>query len=399
MTVGDGAALRCAACDAQSVDVFHRQADVPLNSCLLVESRHEALAFPTGRIELGFCSSCGFIGNLAFDQALTEYSDRYEETQAYSDRFVSFARQLAKRWVDEHDLHGRTVLEIGCGKGEFLVMMIEAGAGGGVGIDPGVHPERLSGDAANRIRWIADFYTEAYRDLRSDAVVCRHTLEHISDVSGFMTTLRRAIGDRTDTAVLFELPDVQRVLQEGAFWDVYYEHCSYFTAGSLVRLFRRTGFDVLDVELDYDDQYLLLSARPSAGVSGAIGSQVALEDDLAATSRGVTHFRSAYDDAVSRWRDVLHRIRSDGGRAVIWGGGSKGVAFLTAMGDGIIEYAVDVNPHKQGRFIAGGGQQVVAPAFLCHYRPDLVIAMNPIYRREIARELDTLGVSADLQAV
>ena len=43
--------------------------------------------------------------------------------------------------------------------------------------------------------------------------------------------------------VFFELPDTERVLTEAAFWDIYYEHCSYFTPGSLARLFRRTGFE------------------------------------------------------------------------------------------------------------------------------------------------------------
>ncbi|MDZ7734316.1 MAG: class I SAM-dependent methyltransferase [Acidimicrobiia bacterium] len=162
-----------------------------------------------------------------------------------------------------HDLVDRTVLEIGCGKGEFLVMMVEAGIGKGIGIDPGVHPERIAPALADRVDWIADFYSEEYAHLDADAVVCRHTLEHIPDVLGFMSMLRTAIGDRPGTAVLFELPDVLRVLEEVAFWDVYYEHCSYFTLGSLARLFRRAGFEVHDLDVDYDGQYLLLEASPS----------------------------------------------------------------------------------------------------------------------------------------
>jgi hypothetical protein len=77
--------------------------------------------------------------------------------------------------------------------------------------------------------------------------------------------IRRSLDCRPDTVVLFELPDVLRALRECAFWDVYDEHCSYFTPGSLARLFRASGFEVLVVELDYDDQYILVEAVPGGG--------------------------------------------------------------------------------------------------------------------------------------
>ncbi len=93
--------------------------------------------------------------------------------------------------------------------------------------------------------------------------MCRHTLEHIRPVAEFLATIRRAVGDRRDVVILFEVPDVIRVLEEAAFWDVYYEHCSYFSAGSLARLFRSQGFEVLDARLEYDDQYVIVEARPA----------------------------------------------------------------------------------------------------------------------------------------
>ncbi len=210
--------------------------------------------------------------NDRFEPAKAEYSGRYEETQDFSPRFREFQRDLATRWVDEHGLAGKTVLEIGCGKGTFLVEMCRAGAGRGIGIDPAVAPERLADDpAAARVEWIAEKFDEHWLGLEVDAVVCRHTLEHIAPVADFMTLVRRLVGDR-DIPVLFELPDALRVLREGAFWDVYYEHCSYFTPGSLARLFRRTGFDVTDVRLDYDDQYILVEARPAATTPGDLGA-------------------------------------------------------------------------------------------------------------------------------
>jgi SAM-dependent methyltransferase len=390
---------RCPACGSGAVRIFHTEPSVPAHSCLLLRSQEEAAAYPRGTLRLGFCEACGFITNTAFDVSLNEYSSRYEETQAFSERFTGFARELAREWVDRYDLRGRRVLEIGCGKGEFLTMMCEEGVAEGIGIDPGTNPDRVESEAGGRITWITDLYSESYGSIHADAIVCRHTLEHIHPVADFMRTVRRSIGDRLDTVVLFELPDALRVLQEVAFWDVYYEHSAYFSAGSLARLFRSTGFEVVDLRLAYDDQYLLIEARPSTDTPAG-GRRFDLEDDLEEVRKAVDRFAAEYEDQLERWRGDLRRLTEVGERAVIWGAGSKGVAYLSALGlDDGIQYAVDINPHKHGMFMAGTGQQIVAPEFLKDYQPELVIAMNPVYLGEIARDLRELDVPARLIAV
>jgi SAM-dependent methyltransferase len=382
---------RCPACGAGGLEGFHTVPAVPTNSCLLLDDARTARDFPCGRLDLAYCGSCGFITNRAFDPARAEYSERYEETQGYSESFVDFGRRLAKSWVDRYDLHGRHVLEVGCGKGEFLVWMMEAGAGSGTGIDPGVHPERLTSSAAARIEWVADFYDERWAGFEADALVCRHTLEHIHPVAVFLRMMRQNLGDRTDTIVLFELPDVARVLEEAAFWDTYYEHCSYFSAGSLARLFRRCGFEVLDVSLAFDDQYLLLEARPTQAAPA--GPLFALEDDLDRLEAGVATFRDEVDETMSRWRRELSAVADQGGSTVVWGGGSKAVAFLTSLGAGDqVAGAVDINPHKQGRFVAGTGHKVLAPEELVGLSPDLVILANPVYLDEVRARLAELRV-------
>jgi len=395
----------CPACGHRETEAFFEQSAIPTNSCLLLDTLEEAAGFPTGDLRLGFCPACGFIANVVFDEA--EYSSRYEETQGFSKLFVEWAQGLARRWVEKYDLAGRSVLEIGCGKGEFLTWMVEAGAGSGIGIDPGVHPERIDSAVADRLTWIADFYSESYAHLAADAVVCRHTLEHIAPVGEFMAMVRRAIGDRLDTIVLFELPDVKRVLEEVAFWDVYHEHCSYFSMGSLARLFRRSGFEVLHLELDYDGQYLLIEARPSAMKPSAVwpegasapGTPFPVEDDLELLRHAVDKYRDEVAALRESWRARLAELRARGGKAVIWGAGSKGVSFLTNLGlRDEIRYAVDINPYKTGKFMAGTGHEIVAPEFLVEYRPDLVVAMNPIYLAEIRAKLDELGLLPELIA-
>lgn len=387
----------CPACDSTALRPFHSQDQIPVNSCLLVDSHQEAVNFPLGDLRLAFCTDCGFVFNTRFDPSKSTYSEDYEETQGFSPRFREFATELAKKWIDRHDLHDKDIVEIGCGKGEFLALMCEIGGNRGIGIDPSAHPERLQTTAD--VRLIPDFYTEEYADLPADVVICRHTLEHIAPVGDFMRRVRAVIGDRTDTVVLFELPDVLRVLQEIGFWDVYYEHCSYFSLGSLARLFRSTGFDVVRLELDYDDQYLLIEARPAATIP-ATSEPLSEEDDMAALTAAVDHFETEFAAMITRWRSDLVSSVAAGKRAVIWGGGSKGVAYLTTLGvNKEIEYAVDINPYKQGKFLAGTGQQVVAPSFLKDYQPGVVIAMNPVYTQEIQQDLDQLAVPAELKAV
>ena len=80
---------------------------------------------------------------------------------------------------------------------------------------------------------------------------------------------------------------------------------------------------------------------------------------------------------------------------------SKGVAFLTTLGQSLddIAYAVDINPIKTGTFMAGTGQEIVAPAFLKAYQPDVVIIMNPVYRDEISRDLQVMGLAPEIRTL
>lgn len=395
----DRAARACPSCGAAGPDVFYVQADVPAHSVLLMPTRQAAVGYAKGEIRLGFCRACGFITNLAVDPALHEYSGRYEETQDFSPTFTAFARRLAEGLIGRHGMRGKQILEIGCGKGEFLTLLCTLGGNRGIGFDPAYVAERNPAPPGLDITFVADFYSDRYAGIPADLVVCKMTLEHIADTLGFMRMVRRTIGGRPETVVFFQVPDATRILRDVAFWDVYYEHCSYFSLGSVARLFRLADFDVLGLRTDFDGQYLMIEARPMVGRPSSRPRPE--EADLEALARDVAWFREEWPLRVDRWRHRLRQMKAAGHRPVIWGGGSKAVAFLTALGPdcGAVEYVVDVNPFKHRTYMAGTGQEIIGPDALREYDPDVVIVMNPIYREEIQGELDQMGLEAALLTV
>ena len=394
--------LTCSACGGADIQVFYRVMDVPAHSCLMLSSREEALAFPRGDIELGFCGGCGFIGNVGFDPGLNRYSAAYEETQAYSPRFLQFLDEMWQEQIDRFGLGpGMTALEIGCGKGEFLVGLCEKSGCAGIGLDPAYRPERTRSSAAERMTFIRDFYGPKYSHLQADYVCCRHTLEHIAPVREFVRLLRETIGERRHVNVFFELPDMERVLQQGAFWDIYYEHCTYFTCGSLARVFRAAAFDVHRLHTAYDAQYLMLEAQPAAGPTDAVLPQ---EDDLATIAALVGRFERQVSAQLQSLAATIARHRACGHRLAIWGSGSKCVSLISSLGldKGLgpeLVAIVDINPHKHGKFLAGSGLEIVSPDALPSLRPEVVLVMNSIYSDEIRHDLAARSLHPELIAL
>jgi SAM-dependent methyltransferase len=386
----------CPSCTSDNLRVFHRAKGVPVNSCLSLQTREEALAFPRGDISLAFCQDCGFIFNAAFDESLLEYSERYDPTQAFSETFNRWHLKLAENLVEQYELRGKRIIEIGCGKGEFLTMLCELGANSGIGFDPAVDTERTRAPKTGEAKFVQDFYSERYAEHKGDFVCCKMTLEHIAAAGDFVGTVRRAVGNDPETVVFFQVPDVLRILEERAFWDIYYEHCNYFSAGSLARLFRRGGFSVEAVGRDYDDQYLMIDCHPSNG--GEATTLLPEENDMDQLEKLVNEFSDQLPRALDGWRSKIGEYRTDDKRVVIWGAGSKGVAFLTALGLGedAVQFAVDINPHRRGLFMATTGQEIIGPERLTQQKPDVVVVMNPIYEREIREDLNKLGLAPEV---
>lgn len=385
----------CPLCGTPGGRLVHEVPTVPVHSCLVMGSRAEALAIGRGALAVVLCSSCGAMTNRLFAEHDMAYSSDYEDSQAFSPTFLEYARGLAARWVDGWELSGRTVLEIGAGRGDFSRLLAEAGAARVVAMDPTIDPVRF-GEPDERVTLRVEEFTDGSDLGGVDAVAMRHVLEHVDDPGALLRALRAGLADRPDVPVLVEIPEAGRILDEGAFWDLYHEHCNYLTTATAVELFEAAGFEVERTTLVYGGQYLLVEAR-------ATGSPRPMRLDAAAREEltGAVHrFRDDSVSQVHRFVDLIARHAATG-RVALWGSGSKGTAFLHALGPTAadVDVVIDVNPFLAGKFIAGTGHPILAPEALRSEPVDLVVVMNPVYLAEIGEELGGLGCRPSLVAL
>lgn len=367
---------------------------MPVSIGVQYPSRRQATDCVRGRLDLMFCPMCGFIWNRSFDAGLLEYSQRYDNSLDHSPVFREYARGLARRLIKTYGISHKRVLEIGCGKGHFLSLLCEEGGNSGIGFDPSYEGEQIRDSGRGSIEYHKDFYGEKHVSSQGDLVCCRHVFEHIENPVDFLSTVHRTIDGDRDVVVYFEVPNVRFILDQLSVWDVIYEHCNYFSCESLEFVFKKSGFEVIRLDESYGGQFLSIEARISSEdrngrneASGSAGTH-ALAESVDAFAHQVAAREKPWIERLALWSQ-------DNTRAVIWGGGAKTVSFLNMLSmSGIISHVVDINPNKQGLYIPGSGQEIIAPDLLMDYQPEVVVLMNPIYKREVELKLEEMKVKA-----
>ena len=361
---------------------------MPTQSCRLLREVHLAPDYPRAHIELYRCVQCGLVYNASFLPQTQLLDAEYEESQAYSAHFNAFARDLVAALDDRFALRGKRVVEVGCGKGSFLAELCALTGASGLGVDPSYDPARRPRPELTQLTFERDYLGAQHASYDADLVICRHTLEHIARPTEFMRQLAAVAGARS--ALFIEVPDWQRIAAEGAFWDIYYEHCLYFDERALRALAQAVGCQVDSLERGFHDQYLL--AYLSAG---------SRMDPSARTLESAKVIGARLHAAVERWQARLQQWTQCGERGVLWGAGSKGVAFLsaTAASTAVIPALTDISPHKQGRYLPVTARPVLAPAQLVQLQPEHVVVMNPAYLNEVRSDCRRLGLNAKVISV
>lgn len=381
---------KCRICDTPTPEVFFESSEVPVQSNSFWPTREQALQCPKGNIELAFCANCGGTTNPIFEPRLVEYDQNYENSLHFSPSFQEYAETLAADLIYRYKLRNKVIVEIGCGKGEFLAILCRLGNNRGLGFDPTYVEGRGDPAVGRGITYINEL--DACTDQPCDFICCRQVLEHVPDPKDLLSRIWHSL-ENAATPVFFEVPNVRYTLQDGGIWDIIYPHCIYFSAESLQWLFTSCGFGVSSLRESFGGQYLCIEALiDKARVSRTWNDT----RDMRSLANDIAKFRQDYMEKVNRVAEILDRLKCARKRTVVWGAGSKGVTFLNKFkGTAPIDYVVDINPHKHGEFVPGSGQQITPPDFLREYRPDSIIVLNPNYRSEIARQVEHLGLKPE----
>lgn len=382
---------QCPVCQSSQVESVLSIGELPVLANVLWDRREDALNALRAGVTLAFCRRCGHLFNEEYDPRIIDYGAPYENSLHFSPRFQEYATNLAMHLIGKYQLRGKSIVEIGSGKGEFLKMLCQLGDNTGTGFDPSYRPS--PDDNQPGITFIADEFSERYAGLHIDFIISRHVLEHIFRPATMLQNLHRALSGNHRVAVFFEVPNLNFILRDTAIWDILYEHYSYFSPYSLIQLFEQNGFAVHDLAETFEGQFLTIEAIPRTTPRQRQSNS---HTPSPTYSSQVLDFSRRSREKINHWATQIHQLLQQKKRAVIWGAGSKGISLLNMLNlRDEIPYIIDINPRKHNRYITGTGQQIMPPEFLQSYRPDTIIIMNPIYDEEIRAAVGGLGLQVD----
>lgn len=328
-----------------SVTEVYSVGDIPVLQNRTYASIEEARNCPRGDIRLVQNNATGLVYNDSFDPELMVYDSSYNNEQAHSQAFKQHLDEVAG--IVTRSLGFENLVEIGCGKAYFLELLQSRGFS-----IKGFDPAYEGANAAIERRYFGEDMT-----FSADGLVLRHVLEHVPDPVDFLKGIRDA---NNGGLIYIEVPCLDWILEQKAWFDISYEHVNYFRLSDFSRMFGK----VLESGRLFGGQYLYVVA------------------DLGTIRVPIAEGSSRVDFPA----DFLHTVGFSGVSAV-WGAGSKGViyALLRERHGDPVRGLIDINPVKQGGFAPATGLRVMSPQQgMATLAPGSTICvMNPNYLEEI----------------
>jgi SAM-dependent methyltransferase len=378
----------CRACSAPGLLPVVDLGRTPLADALLTP---EDLDRPEARypLEVAFSPECALVQILETVPPETLFGRDYPYYSSFSDSILSHARNNVRELIESRRLGPLSlVVELASNDGYLLRNFVERGVPV-LGIDPAPGPARAA--EAIGVKSRCEFFT---RDLaetlvaqghRADVIIANNVLAHVADPHDFLEGIALLLAD--DGLAVVEVPYVRDLVERNEFDTIYHEHLCYFSATSLEALLRRHGLHVNGVRrLAVHGGSLRAYAAKREAPEDNVGALLAEEASL-----GI-HRYPYYGDFARRVRASLEALRAllgdlahSGARLAAYGAAAKGATLLNCAGLGAeaLEFVVDRNVHKHGRYMPGARLPICDPAELLARMPDYVLLLAWNFRDEV----------------
>jgi SAM-dependent methyltransferase len=328
--------------------------------------------------------------------------DEYAYFSSYSESWVEHARQYCDAIVARLSLGPASrVVEVASNDGYLLQHFRRRGLQV-LGVEPAanVAAAAIAKGIPTDVRY---FGSEAALEIRdrqgpADLIVANNVLAHVPDLNDFIEGLARLLSPAG--VITLEIPHLLRLIEQSQFDTIYHEHFSYFSLLTAERALRAHGLEVFDVdELATHGGSLRLYARVANDTRGEASQRVI---DLRATERGArldqleghAGFAGKVERVARDLRAFLETARHEGRHVAGYGAPGKGNTLLNYCGIGpeLLEYTVDRNPYKQGKFTPGMRIPIHAPDRLAETKPDYVLILPWNLKDEITRQMADIRV-------
>lgn len=309
-----------------------------------------------------------YSGHVCIEESdLEGYYDDYLMTTTYSQKMQDLQAAQAKRLASLYDGTPSSFVEIGCGDGSFM-QHISALVPKAVGYEPS---ERFAKEALDKGFEVINSYVTSKIEVQRepfDLFASRQVFEHLHDPLDTLRGIRKML--HNGSVGLIEVPNGYYSLQQARFFDYFPDHIQYYSVNSLVELAGNAGFNVIACHESFGGDYL------------ECWMQV-MEDPCSLFNTVV----NARDNVVKALCELILELKSRHQKVAIWGCGAKTVSIGSVMPKEIlkqVEFVIDSDPHKHGRYLPNSEVGVVAPHVAEAIGIDAIIILALSYVDEIA---------------
>jgi SAM-dependent methyltransferase len=381
----------CRSCSGSTLTTFLDLGSQPLANALLEEHQlgEPEPAFP---LELAFCHDCGLVQVTETIPPDVLFERDYPYYSSFSSALLAHSRDHVRQILAERALgSGSLVVEVASNDGYLLSNFIEAGIPV-LGIDPAAGP--VAAAAKRGVPTLQVFFgAELARQLAAegksaDVIIANNVVGHVHHINDFIEGFAILLKD--DGFARLEVPYLRDMIEKCEFDTVYHEHVFYWSVATMERLLSRHGLHLNDAErLPIHGGTIRLTTSRKPGRSERLTSLLTEE---AALGMGDLAYYLSFAAHVEQLRQTLHasvrQMRSEGARLAAYGAAAKGAVLLNYMKfeSGVVEYVVDRNPAKVGKYLPGVKVPILPVETLTLDRPDYVLVLAWNFAAEIIQQ-------------